>query len=31
MERVGRLRAWLWRLMLVVAAAVGVLTGLLLF
>jgi len=31
LERVRRLRAWLWRLMLVVAMAVGVLMGLLLF
>lgn len=31
MERVRRLRVWLWRLMLVVAIVVGVLVGLLLF
>lgn len=31
MERVRRLRVWLWRLMLAVAVVVGVLAGLLLF
>jgi len=31
MERVRRLRVWLWRLMLAVAVVVGVLVGLLLF
>jgi len=31
MERVRRLRAWLWRLMLAVAIVVGVLVGLLAF
>ena len=31
MERVRRLRVWLWRLMLAVGVAVGVLVGLLLF
>jgi len=31
MERVRRLRVWLWRLMLAVAVAVGMLVGLLLF
>lgn len=31
MERVRRLRVWLWRLTLAVGVAVGVLLGLLLF
>lgn len=31
MKRVRRLRVWLWRLMLAVGVAVGVLVGLLLF
>ena len=31
MERVRRLRVWLWRLMLAVAVVVGVLVGLLFF